>query len=227
MSGLQGFIFDLDGVLVDTARFHYLAWTRLAQEDLGVDLTPERNEQFKGVTRVACMQRLCQWTGAVLTDAQFTELTDRKNRWYVESVERMTPGDVLPGALAFVKACRAAGLRLAIGSASKNCALVLARTGLGPHFDAVADGTVVTRAKPDPEVFLTAAGMLGLASGECAVFEDAQAGLDAARAGGMKAVGIALPGALTGADALYPALGAIDLRELLKKLTGPQGRKGI
>jgi beta-phosphoglucomutase len=147
-------------------------------------------------------------------------MTDRKNRWYVEYVERMTPEDVLPGALEFVKECRAAGLQLAIGSASKNCRLVLERSGLGPLFDAVSDGTVVTRAKPDPEVFLTAASMLKLSPSECVVFEDAQAGIDAAKAGGMRAVGISLPGALTGFDAAYPGLNAIDLQILLLELNG-------
>jgi beta-phosphoglucomutase len=145
---------------------------------------------------------------------------DLKNGWYIESVEQMTPADVLPGALAFVKECRAAGLRCAIGSASKNCRLVLARTGLGPFFDAVADGTVVTRAKPDPEVFLTAASMLGLAPSDCVVFEDAQAGIDAAKAGGMRAVGIAAPGALKGFDAVYASLGKINLKDLLAALNG-------
>lgn len=220
MRAIKGFIFDLDGVLVDTARFHFLAWKRLAREEFNFELTPELNEQFKGVNRIACMKLLCQWTGAALSDAQFTEMTDRKNGWYVEYVERMTPEDVLPGALGFVKACREAGLKCAIGSASKNCQLVLARTGLGPWFDAVSDGTVVTRAKPDPEVFLKAAEMLGLPPSECAVFEDAQAGVEAAMAGGMKAVGIAAPGALKGFDACYPGLRAIDLNGLLAKLNG-------
>ena len=109
------------------------------------------------------MKLLCQWTGAVISDAQFTEMTDRKNGWYVEYVERMTPEDVLPGALDFVKACREAGLKCAIGSASKNCQLVLARTGLGPWFDAVSDGTVVTRAKPDPGGVFEGGGDAGLA----------------------------------------------------------------
>jgi beta-phosphoglucomutase len=218
MSEIRGFIFDLDGVLVDTAKFHFLAWKRLARESFGFELTEALNEQFKGVNRVACMKLLCQWTGAELSPEDFTAMTDRKNGWYVEYVERMTPEDVLPGALEFVEKCRAAGLRLAIGSASKNCRLVLGRTGLGPLFDAVSDGTVVTRAKPDPEVFLTAAAMLGLSPSECVVFEDAQAGIDAAKAGGMKAVGISAPGALTGFDAVYRSLGEIDLQSLLAAL---------
>ena len=220
MSAIRGFIFDLDGVLVDTARFHYLAWKRLAREAFGFELTEDLNEQFKGVNRIACMKLLCQWTGAKLSDEDFTAMTDRKNGWYVEYVKRMTPEDVLPGALEFVKECRMAGLKLAIGSASKNCRLVLDRTGLGPLFDAVSDGTVVTRAKPDPEVFLTAAAMLKLSPSECVVFEDAQAGIDAAKAGGMKAVAISSPTALTGFDATFKSLGEINLSDLLAILNG-------
>ncbi len=218
MSAIKGFLFDLDGVLVDTARFHYLAWKRLALEAFDFELTPERNERFKGVNRVACMKLLCQWTGAELSPKAFETLTDQKNGWYIEYVEKMTPEDVLPGAVDFVQQCRKAGLKCAIGSASKNCQLVLARTGLGPLFDAVSDGTVVSRAKPDPEVFLTAAGMLDLDPSVCVVFEDAQAGIEAAKAGGMKAVGICVPGALTGCDAEYPGLYAVKLEELLSRL---------
>ncbi len=222
MSAVRGFIFDLDGVLVDTARFHYLAWRRLAREEFDFDLTPELNEQFKGVNRVACMKLLCEWTGAAPSPGEFNALMSRKNAWYVEYVDKMTPADVLPGALEFLDECRKAGLKLAIGSASKNCKLVLERTGLGPLFDAVSDGTVVTRAKPDPEVFLTAAKMLGLSPAECVVFEDAQAGIDAATAGGMRAVGISAPGALVGCDAEYPGLDAVRLDELLSRLCGQQ-----
>ena len=218
MSAIRGFIFDLDGVLVDTAKYHYLAWKRLARESFGFELSEELNEQFKGVNRIACMKLLCQWTGAKLSDEDFTAMTDRKNGWYIEYVKRMTPEDVLPGALEFVKECRAAGLSLAIGSASKNCRLVLDRTGLRPLFDAVSDGTVVTRAKPDPEVFLTAAAMLKLSPSECVVFEDAQAGIDAAKAGGMRAVSISSPTALTGFDVSYRSLGGINLSDLLAAL---------
>lgn len=126
------------------------------------------------------MKLLCQWTGAELSPQAFETLTDQKNGWYIEYVEKMTLEDVLPGALDFVSECRRCGLKCAIGSASKNCQMVLSHTGLGPLFDAVSDGTVVTRAKPDPEVFLTAASMLGLLPDQCVVFEDAQAGIDAA-----------------------------------------------
>lgn len=218
MRAIRGFIFDLDGVLVDTARFHYLAWRRLAREEFNFDLTPELNEHFKGVNRVACMKLLCEWTGATLSPEAFTALADRKNAWYVEYVGRMTPSDVLPGAREFVLECKKAGFNTAIGSASKNCNLVLQRTALGPLFDAVSDGTVITRAKPDPEVFLTAAKMLGLPPAECAVFEDAQAGVDAARAGGMRAVGISAPGILVGCNAQYPGLYAVRLEDVLSKL---------
>ena len=225
MSAVRGLIFDLDGVLVDTARFHYLAWRRLARDEFGFDLTPELNEQFKGVNRVACMKLLCEWTGAAPSPGEFSAMMDRKNAWYVEHVKKMTPADVLPGVLPFLDDCRMAGLRLASGSASKNCRLVLERTGLGPLFDAVSDGTVVTRAKPDPEVFLTAAKVLGLMPAECVVFEDAQAGIDAATAGGMRAVGISVPGALVGCEAAYPGLDAIRLDDLLSRLCGWRGRE--
>jgi len=184
------FIFDLDGVLVDTARFHYLAWKRLSREWFDMEFTEADNERFKGVNRVACMKILCEMAGRTLPDEAFERGMDLKNGWYVEMVGTMTEADVLPGARAFVEAARARGIRCAIGSASKNCALVLARTGIGGLFDAVSDGTVVTRAKPDPEVFLQAAEKLGLSPADCIVVEDAFAGVDAAIAAGMRCVAI-------------------------------------
>lgn len=207
---IKAMIFDLDGVLVDTAKFHYLAWRRLAREWFDMDFTEADNEQFKGVNRVACMKILCAMAGVELSPERFEEGMDLKNGWYVEMVEGMTPADVLPGVKEYVEARRAESIRCAIGSASKNCALVLERTGIRDLFDAVADGTVVTKAKPDPEVFLCAARMLGIAPADCIVFEDAQAGIDAAKAGGMRCCAIGKPEDLTGYDWIYPGLNAIE-----------------
>ncbi len=206
---IRGMIFDLDGVLVDTAKFHYLAWKRLADEWFHMDFTEADNEQFKGVNRVACMKILCQMAGVTLPEAEFERGMALKNGWYVDMVGTMTPDDVLPGARAYVEGVRAAGVRCAIGSASKNCGLVLERTGIGGLFDAVSDGTVVTRAKPDPEVFVKAAEMLGIAPADCVVFEDAQAGIEAAKAGGMRCCAIGRPEDLGGYDWIYPGLNAI------------------
>lgn len=211
---MTGAIFDLDGVLVDTARFHYLAWRRLARERLGIDFSEADNEQFKGVNRTACMEILCKMAGVKPDAAEFDALADMKNRWYVEYVEKMTPQDVLPGAGEFVEACRAAGMKTAIASASKNCALVLERTGIARLFDAVVDGTSVTRAKPDPEVFVQAAQKVGIPPARCAVFEDAQAGLDGANAAGMAAVAIGRPDDLTGYRLIAPALGDLKVESI-------------
>lgn len=205
----QGMIFDLDGVLVDTARFHYEAWRRLAREWFGLAFTAADNERFKGVNRAACMKMLCELAGVTLSEEDFARGMALKNEWYVEMIQTMTTADVLPGALWFVEGVRAVGARCAIGSASKNCALVLERTGLCGLFDAVSDGTVVTRAKPDPEVFLRAAQMIDTSPVDCIVFEDAQAGVDAAKAGGMRCCAIGLPKNLTGYDWIYPSLGTI------------------
>lgn len=211
----KAYLFDLDGVLVDTARFHYLAWKKLSEELFGMPFTEADNEQFKGVNRVACMRILCEMAGARLSDAAFEEGMARKNAWYVEMIGTLTPGDVLRGARGFVQRSNEKGIRSAIASASKNCALVLERTELAGLFDAVVDGTVVTRAKPDPEVFLKAAQLLGVDPASCVVFEDAQAGIDAAKAGGMRCVAIGKPEELSGYDHIFPGLYAIENEEAL------------
>lgn len=206
---VKGMIFDLDGVLVDTAKFHYLAWKRLAKEWFETDFTPQDNEQFKGVNRVACMTILCKMANAKLSPEKFEEGMNLKNNWYVEMVQNMTPSDVLPGAREYVQAQRNAGIKCAIGSASKNCRLVLERTQLENLFDAISDGTVVTRAKPDPEVFLYAAQLMNVLPKDCIVFEDAQAGIQAAKAGGMACCAIGNADDLSGYDWIYPGLYAI------------------
>jgi len=206
---VQGIIFDLDGVLVDTAKFHYLAWKRLAREWFDMEFTEQDNEQFKGVNRQACMEILCRMDGQTLSPEDFEQGMALKNDWYVRSVQAMTPADVLPGAREFVLRMKARGVKCAIGSASKNCDLVLERTGLNPLFDAISDGLSVTQAKPDPAVFLHAAQLLGVSPSNCIVFEDAQAGIDAAKAGGMRCYAIGKPTQLAGYDWIAPGLFAV------------------
>lgn len=186
---IRGFLFDLDGVLVDTAQYHFLAWQRMAAE-LGIHFGEAENEQLKGVSRAESLNRILTWGGKTLSDAEKQHWMTLKNDWYLELVRGMPADDYLPGAHEFLRASRAAGIKVALGSASKNAPLILERLGWIPLFDALVDGNVVTASKPDPEVFLEGARRLGLKPEECVVFEDSEAGVEAARRGGMKVVGI-------------------------------------
>ncbi len=186
---IRGFLFDLDGVLVDTAQYHFLAWQRMAAE-LGIHFGEAENEQLKGVSRAESLNRILAWGGKTLSDAEKQHWMTLKNEWYLELVRGMPADDYLPGAHEFLRASRAAGIKVALGSASKNAPLILERLGWIPLFDALVDGNVVTASKPDPEVFLEGARRLGLKPEECVVFEDSEAGVEAARRGGMKVVGI-------------------------------------
>ena len=186
---IRGFLFDLDGVLVDTAQYHFLAWQRMAAE-LGIHFGEAENEQLKGVSRAESLNRILAWGRKTLSDAEKQHWMTLKNDWYLELVRGMPADDYLPGAHEFLRASRAAGIKVALGSASKNAPLILERLGWIPLFDALVDGNVVTASKPDPEVFLEGARRLGLKPEECVVFEDSEAGVEAARRGGMKVVGI-------------------------------------
>lgn len=198
-------LFDLDGVLVDTARYHYLAWKRLAAE-LGIGFTRDDNEQLKGVSRIRSLELIMEWGGITRSAPEMEELAARKNGWYLDMISTMTPEELLPGALGFIRAVRQAGIRVALGSASKNSAIILEKTGIAPYFDAIVDGSTVSASKPDPEVFLTGARMLGVSPGDCVVFEDAVAGLGAARAAGMKVIGVGSPEILKDADLVISGL---------------------
>jgi beta-phosphoglucomutase len=186
---IRGFLFDLDGVLVDTAQYHFLAWQRMAAE-LGIHFGEAENEQLKGVSRAESLNRILAWGGKSLSDVEKQHWMTLKNDWYLELVRGMPADDYLPGAHEFLRTSRAAGIKVALGSASKNAPLILERLGWIPLFDALVDGNVVTASKPDPEVFLEGARRLGLKPEECVVFEDSEAGVEAARRGGMKVVGI-------------------------------------
>ena len=206
-------IFDLDGVIVDTAIYHYKAWKRLANE-LGFDITEGQNENLKGVSRTRSLELILQWGGVTKTEAEKEELAARKNTWYVEMINKMTPDEILPGAKEFLQACIDAGLKTALGSASKNSATILEKVGITHFFNAVIDGNKVSKPKPDPEVFLKGAEELGVPAENCVVFEDAIAGIEAAHNGGMKAVGIGSPQVLTQADLVVSGLDKMTLEKL-------------
>jgi beta-phosphoglucomutase len=210
---IKACLFDLDGVIVDTAIYHYKAWKRLANQ-LGFDFTEHDNEKLKGVSRTRSLELILEWGGVFKTEAEQLELATLKNKWYVEMISHMQPNEILPGAKEFLTVCRAAGLNTALGSASKNSMMILDKVGLTDQFDAIVDGNKVTKAKPDPEVFLKGAAEVGVPPAQCVVFEDAIAGVDAALAGGMKAVGIGLPQVLGKAHLVVSGLDKMNLQLL-------------
>ena len=215
MTTIKACIFDLDGVIVDTAIYHYKAWKRLANY-LGFDFTEEQNEQLKGVSRTRSLELILGWGGITKTPAEQEALATEKNTWYVEMISHMTPAEILPGAKEFVQACRDAGIKTALGSASKNSMTILEKINMVSMFDAVIDGNKVTKPKPDPEVFVKGAEAVGVEPAHCVVFEDAIAGIEAAIAGGMKAVGIGSPTVLGKADLVVSGLNEMTIAKLEK-----------
>src|ERR1700712_1740296 len=215
MSTIKACLFDLDGVIVDTAIYHYKAWKQLANS-LGFDFTEHQNEQLKGVSRVRSLQLILQWGGITKTEAEQEVLATQKNEWYVEMISHMQPGEILPGAREFVQACRDAGIKTALGSASKNSMMILEKINMVQLFDAIIDGNKVTKAKPDPEVFLKGAEAVGVSPADCVVFEDAIAGIEAAIAGGMKSVGIGSPDVLGEANLVISGLDKMSLEILVQ-----------
>lgn len=199
---IKGFIFDLDGVLVDTAVFHYQAWQKLANT-LGFEIDLELNEQLKGISRMASLDVILKHGNVILSDEEKLRWATEKNAWYLDLVEKMTPVDVLPGILQFLNETKNAGIKIALGSASKNAPIILEKVGITSFFDAIIDGNHVSKSKPDPEVFLKGAIALGLENQQCLVFEDAFAGIQAAHSAGMKTVGIGKKLDLPEADLLF------------------------
>ena len=216
MPEIKACIFDLDGVIVDTAVYHYRAWKRLANE-LGFDFSEESNEKLKGISRKESLELILGWGGVMKTEAERDELAQRKNTWYVEMISKMTAQEILPGASEFLGSLKEAGYKIALGSASKNAGMILDKVGLTSYFDGIVDGNIVAASKPDPLVFLKGAEMLNTMPAQCVVFEDAIAGIEAAKAGGMKVIGVGLPENLNGADLVIAGLHEMN-KELLTKL---------
>jgi beta-phosphoglucomutase len=214
----RAFIFDLDGVITDTAEFHYLAWKKLGDE-LGVTIDREFNEQLKGISRMDSLERILALHPS-LTEMPLVEkekLAYQKNEHYIELIQTITPEDVLPGIEELFQKLQENHIKIAIGSASKNAPMVLEKLGLTRYIDYIVDAAKVTKGKPDPETFTTAADYLNIPYGECVGLEDAAAGIQAINRAGMFSVGIGDKEHLAAADYLVSDTTLLDLEEILKQ----------
>ncbi len=214
---IKAILFDLDGVIVETAGFHYQAWRQLAQ-DLGFDISEEFNEGLKGISRMESLDLILAHGGVELSEERKLALAITKNENYLTLVSKMTPDDILLGVQDFFKQIKQTDIKIGLGSVSKNAKMILERVGLLQEFDAIIDGTKISRSKPDPEVFLNGAAELGFLPNECIVFEDAVAGVEAGKRAGMKVVGIGKAEVLTKADIVLAGFEGLELNELLEKL---------
>jgi beta-phosphoglucomutase len=196
---IKAVIFDLDGVLTDTAGHHYFAWKEIAFK-LGLNLTHEHNEKLKGVSRSESLELICNWANSNISKADKLKLLEEKNNRYLESIENLSAKDILPGVTDFLNDLDSRGLSLAVGSSSKNARFILRKIGLERRFTAIVDGNMVAKTKPDPEVFIKAAEFMGKAAENCLVVEDAPAGVQAGKKAGMWVWGLGNPAELNLAD---------------------------
>ena len=217
MKKIEACIFDLDGVIVDTARYHFIAWRALAEE-LGFTFTEEDNEQLKGVSRMQSLEILLSIGGKQFPEKEKQAMAQRKNRLYVSYIEKMTANEILPGVREFLQELRSKSIKVALGSASKNTPIILERIQLWRMFDAVVDGNSVSQAKPNPEVFLKGAEWLRVQPEYCVVFEDAIAGIEAARNARMYCVGIGKPQTLGMADFVIPGFDGFTFEKMNQEL---------
>lgn len=212
----KAFIFDLDGVIVDTAHFHFLAWKKVAAE-VGVTLTESQNEELKGVSRIASLKKILEWGRVEVEAEQFDDMMHRKNENYLTFIDGLTTKDILPGVVNFITKVKEKGLCIALGSASRNAAGILERVGLKENFDIIIDGNEVSAPKPDPEVFLVAALRLEVPVTDCVVFEDSVAGIEAANNAGMISVGLGDPSVLKNATYVFSGFENMTVDMFLKE----------
>lgn len=211
----KGFIFDLDGVIVDTAKYHFLAWRKLA-ESVGISFSEDQNEQLKGVSRVRSLEKILAWGEVELSEDKFMELMARKNDDYLSYISNMNENEILPDVPRILSFLKSLEQRISLGSASKNARAILKEVGLLHAFEVIVDGTNVTKAKPDPEVFLNAAEQMKINPKHCIVFEDAVAGVQAANAAGMLSIGIGSADILHEADYVFKDFTEISDAFLIK-----------
>jgi len=215
----KGFIFDLDGVIVDTAKYHFLAWRNLAQS-IGVDFTETQNEQLKGVSRVKSLEKILAWGNKTISDTAFTELMAKKNTEYLSYIETMDANEILPDVNRVLDFLSHQKQPISLGSASKNSRPILKKVDLFTKFNAIVDGNDVSKAKPDPEVFLIAAKLLNMNPENCIVFEDSVAGVQAANTANMISIGIGQEDVLYEADYIFSDFTKMSddfLHELIKR----------
>lgn len=210
---MKACIFDLDGVLVDTARYHFLAWKRLAAE-LGFELTEEANERLKGVSRMQSLEIILELSGISLGEEEKERLASKKNSWFNDFISAMKADEIFPGVKPFLQQLRNDAIKVGLASSSKNAQRIIDLLGISDCFDAVVDGTMIANTKPDPEIFLLAAKKLGMKPGDCLVFEDAEAGVEAAVRAGMKCVGIGSPKLLQQATVVVNSVRDFDYKSL-------------
>ena len=212
----KGFIFDLDGVIVDTAKYHFLAWKKLANS-IGVDFTEEQNEQLKGVSRVKSLEKILTWGNKSISEEEFMELMGLKNDDYLSYINKMDETEILPDVPKILDFLIANKQPIALGSASKNARIILEKVNLRTKFNAIVDGNNVKKAKPNPEVFVKAAELLQINPKDCVVFEDSLAGIQAANVAGMISIGIGNKEVLQKADYVFNDFTEIDI-DFMKSL---------
>ncbi|MFS1067143.1 beta-phosphoglucomutase [Enterococcus casseliflavus] len=214
----KGFVFDLDGVITDTAKYHYIAWKELAAE-IGIEIDLKFNEQLKGISRMDSLERILTLGNKndAYTEVEKEALATKKNTHYVQLLQSLTPDDLLPGVKTFLDEAKAKNIPCAIASASKNAPFILDKLGVMQDFDTIVDPATLKKGKPDPEIFIQAALALGIEPAEAVGFEDAQAGIDGIKAAGMYVVGVYSGEELHGADVIVEKLTDLNIDELLAK----------
>jgi beta-phosphoglucomutase len=210
---IKACLFDLDGVIVDTAKYHFEAWRRLANH-LGIDFTIEENEELKGISRIDSLNLILGWGGIKKSEDEILDLAALKNNWYLEMIASMQADEILPGVRDFIKSLKLENIKIGLGSASKNSEAILKKINLLNEFDVIIDGTKVSQSKPSPEVFLRGAAALEILPQNCLVFEDALSGVEAAINAGMRVVGIGESQILYKADMVIDGFQELNLVRL-------------
>ena len=221
---IKGLLFDLDGVLVDTAKYHYIAWKDIAEE-LGIDFTEKDNERLKGVSRMDSFNIILEIGDKEMNEEEKLHYTTKKNDVYLSYINKLEKEELFPEVEKFLIDARDKGYKIALGSASKNSSIIIERLGITKYFDAIIDGNSVSKTKPDPEVFIKGAEALGLANEECVVFEDSFSGIEAAHNADMLAIGVGSEENLPEADILIDDFIGVRIADLLKRLEDKTSKK--